>query len=238
MAGAPGVEVTITGSDFTSADEVSFGSSDATFTILDDGEITAVVPDGATSGPIIIYTADGVATSTHSFTVSTAPVIATLTPATARVGDVIIIDGNGFSDQMELFFAAATDGGTIGPPDFGVDGGADFGDGGIQGVVAPFSCLSDSEVSVIVPADAVSGPITIYAAGGESQSPMPFTLDTDPVALPTVVAFMPTSGSPGTSVVVSGSDFEAGVSEVSIGGTDAQFAVDADDQISLVVPVG
>jgi cytochrome c peroxidase len=65
-----GAGVTITGTNFTGATAVSFGGKAATFTVNNSGTVTTSVPFGAATGPIIVTTLDGTATSPASFTVT------------------------------------------------------------------------------------------------------------------------------------------------------------------------
>ena len=58
-----------------------------------------------------------------------------------------------------------------------------------------------------------------------------------PAVAPTISGFAPTSGSPGTSVAISGSGF-SGATSVSFNGTSASFAVNSDIQITATVPSG
>jgi len=69
MNGGPGTIVTISGSGFVGATGVQFnGFPAASFTLDSPTQITAVVPAGATTGPVTVTTADGSATSYNSFT--------------------------------------------------------------------------------------------------------------------------------------------------------------------------
>ncbi|MDQ6848372.1 MAG: IPT/TIG domain-containing protein, partial [Candidatus Dormibacteraeota bacterium] len=94
--GPVGTTVTITGSGFdtpSAATAVSFnGTSQPTFTVVDDGHITANVPTGATQGPIGVTTAGGAVTSSSSFTVGTAP-------ATAHVM-VVLLENRGYAATL------------------------------------------------------------------------------------------------------------------------------------------
>jgi len=68
-SGAAGTPIIITGSDFTNASEVQFNGTRASgFSIDSDTQMTATVPDGATSGPIGVVTPDDAAISSTSFT--------------------------------------------------------------------------------------------------------------------------------------------------------------------------
>jgi glucose/arabinose dehydrogenase len=69
-SGRAGTTVTILGDRFTGATMVKFhGKNAARFTVVSDGKITAVVMSGTTSGPIVVFTPVGTATSSSSFTV-------------------------------------------------------------------------------------------------------------------------------------------------------------------------
>jgi hypothetical protein len=67
--GAPGTAITINGTNFISPTAVQFNGVAATFTVNSTTQIVANVPNGATSGPITVTTANGIATSAGSFTV-------------------------------------------------------------------------------------------------------------------------------------------------------------------------
>jgi hypothetical protein len=77
-AAAPvGAKVTITGSAFDGATQVVFnGCVTTNFTVDSATQITAVVPKGATSGPIGVTTPTDAAVSADHFTVLTAAVVA------------------------------------------------------------------------------------------------------------------------------------------------------------------
>jgi hypothetical protein len=69
-SGSPGTAVTISGSNLTGATAVTFDGTAASFTATSGSEITAVVPNGATSGSISITTPTGTATSAKHFRVT------------------------------------------------------------------------------------------------------------------------------------------------------------------------
>jgi uncharacterized protein (TIGR03437 family) len=72
MSGPVGSTVTISGTNFTGATSVKFNGVTATFIVNSNTKITAAVPTGATTGTITVTTPGGTATSTSSFTVTTA----------------------------------------------------------------------------------------------------------------------------------------------------------------------
>jgi hypothetical protein len=68
---AGGTSVTVSGTDFTDVQGVSFGSVPAAgYSVISEGQITAVAPAGATAGPVSIRvtTEAGTASSAQSFT--------------------------------------------------------------------------------------------------------------------------------------------------------------------------
>ena len=68
-SGAVGSTVTIYGSHFVGTTRVAFNGVSATFKVLNSGNIVALVPLGATTGPIEVTNAGGTGTSAKSFVV-------------------------------------------------------------------------------------------------------------------------------------------------------------------------
>ena len=71
--GIPGTTVTLNGSNFTGTTSVTFNGTGASFTFVNDSQITAVVPsDGLTKhGPISVTNGGGTTLTSSNFTVST-----------------------------------------------------------------------------------------------------------------------------------------------------------------------
>jgi hypothetical protein len=69
-SGAVGTPVTITGTNFSGASSVKFGTVSATFKVVSDTQITTTVPTGAVTAPISVTNAIGTGTSPTSFTVT------------------------------------------------------------------------------------------------------------------------------------------------------------------------
>ena len=69
-SGPVGTPVVITGTSFTQATAVKFGSIAATFTVNSDTQITAMVPTGAVTAKISVTTPGGTVTSATAFTVN------------------------------------------------------------------------------------------------------------------------------------------------------------------------
>jgi hypothetical protein len=85
--GPANTSVTITGTNFTGATTVTFNGIPATFTLASATQITATVPPNATTGPISVIAAGGLAVSAAPFTISsTATNAAALPPTLTAVG--------------------------------------------------------------------------------------------------------------------------------------------------------
>lgn len=137
--------VTITGKYFSSkADNtVSFNGIDATIVAANISIIKAVMPEGATSGDIVV-TSDGlVSTNSLSYTVIE-PIIPTITsidPTSGKVGETVTITGTDFSTTPE-------------------DNEVRF-----NGVQASVTASTATTITTIVPAGATTGNITVTRDG-------------------------------------------------------------------------
>ncbi len=151
-SGPVGTMVTLTGTNLLGASAVKFnGFNAASFTVDSATQITATVPNNATSGTISVTTPGGTATSAGSFTVTApAPTITNIAPASGPVGTNVTVTGT------NLLGATAVQ---------------------INGMAAPnFSVDSATQITVVVPAGATSGPIAVTTAGGTATSASSFTV--------------------------------------------------------------
>src|SRR5207247_8012070 len=76
-----------------------------------DLQITATVPNGATSGPIQVSTPGGTATSASSFTVTTPPAppsISSFSPTSGPVGTSVTITGTNFTGATAVQIGRAS----------------------------------------------------------------------------------------------------------------------------------
>jgi hypothetical protein len=82
-SGPVGTQVTIAGANFVGTTDVQFNNAHAmSFTVDSATQIRAVVPTGATTGPIAVKNAAGTALSAASFTVATgAPLVSLFAPS-------------------------------------------------------------------------------------------------------------------------------------------------------------
>ena len=91
IKGRPGELVEITGSGLLQTSGVRFGVMQAAFEIISDQRLRAVIPTGATSGPITIHLERGFVISQEIFQV--APAIIHFEPELGSAGDTILLEG-------------------------------------------------------------------------------------------------------------------------------------------------
>ena len=102
-----------------------------------------------------------------------------------------------------------------------------------NGTPATVTNWGDSSITVTVPAGAVSGKVVV-TVDGQASNGVTFTVGTDPV----ISALNPSSGSVGTTVMVSGANFGStqGTSTVTFNGTSATPTSWSDSSITATVP--
>jgi hypothetical protein len=169
-----GTTVLIKGSNLSGATSVSFmepgGSFAASFTVLDDSTISAVTPNvtaagGSLSAPtamdVRVTTPIGTSTITTAdqFTfIPVAPTISGFTPSSGPVGTLVTLTGTNLAfagDSTEVLFTGC-------------------GAGAANGV--PAGIVSSGTITATVPACALTGPVTVFTAGGAATSAQSFTV--------------------------------------------------------------
>ena len=200
--------VTITGSNFTGATQVTIGGTAVqSFTVQDPGHITTATPPG-TAGPVNVsvtvpQASPSTGTGTGIFTyVAPVPQVLSVQPSTGGTvgGDSVTIRGTALSNASNVKFGSNT-------------------------VSCPSSnctLVSDNEIDVKSPASASAGTVdvTVTTPGGTSTTS---TLDQFTyVALATVTGISPTSGpaAGGNQVTITGTNFSA-ASKVKFGSVSA-----------------
>lgn len=93
LRGQVGHRVILTGSHLTGATRVMFGRVRASFTIDSDTQITTTVPDGATSGPILVRLAEGTFSSVMEYVVKHTRRVTLTMNDDATFGQVSVVDG-------------------------------------------------------------------------------------------------------------------------------------------------
>ena len=220
-SGLVGATVTVTGSFFTEASDVTLNGLAITgFTVVDANTITFDVPAGATSGPITVTTPGGTATSAGTFTVlapNPVPTIASLAPNTAVAGSasqLLTVAGTGFVSGSVVTF---------------------------NNINLTTTYVSATQLTATVPATALTTAgsynvtVTSPAPGGGTSAAVAFTVT---AAAPTIVSFTPTTGGPGTPVTITGTNF-TGATQVRIGSFNVpMFMVVSATSITLTLPAG
>ena len=152
-AGVIGGTVTVTGANFTGATSVTLNGVPITaFTVVNATTITFTLPPGVSSGPIVIITPIGTATSTP-YSVLPPPIISRFAPASGGVGLPVVLTGANFTGATAV---------TVG------------------GTAAVFTVASATSITLTVPAAAVTGPIAVTTSGGTSTSGTNFTVTVPP----------------------------------------------------------
>jgi hypothetical protein len=221
---------------------VSFnGTAAPGFVVNSATQITVSVPNGALSGPLRVTGSSGaVATSAASFDTGSLPIGASLTTCGGTFFDSGGPAGD-YQDSEDLIS-------TLTPATAGAK---------VQLVFSAFeteSCCDnlsiydgpDTSAPLIGTFAGTTSPGTITATNATGQLTCVFHSDGSVSALgflatvscvsgPAVSSFTPTSGLPGTSVVITGTGF-TGATDVRFNGTAAPFTVDSDTQITTTVP--
>jgi len=141
--------ITINGVSLTQTANVTIGGKAATFKVINDSEVSAIVPGGAKNGQkICITTAGGTVCSAGTFTVE--PKIISFSPTSGPVGTLVTIKGTTFTGTTKVTFGG--------------------------GVATSFQVINDSEVQALVPGTAKTGKIQATTPGGTATSATNFTV--------------------------------------------------------------
>jgi YD repeat-containing protein len=213
-SGLAGTSVTISGANFGAtqgSSTITFNATVATaISSWGSGQIVAVVPTGATTGPVVV-TVGGVASNGVTFTVgSQAPSITSLSPNLGAIGTVVTISGNNFGSTQGS--STVTFNGTAGTP----------------------SSWSNTSIQLAVPTGATTG-MVLVTVGGIGSNGLLFTIGT----IPTLTSLSPTSGAVGASVTLTGTNFGSvqSNSQVTFNGVAAPVTSWSPTLITAQVPV-
>lgn len=136
------------------------------------------------------------------------PTIASFNPQTGPAGTQVVITGTNFTGATAVSF------------------------GGVP--AAAFTVNSPTTITATVPANTVSGPISVTTPNGTASSATNFQVSPPP----TIASFTPSSGKVGSQVTLTGANL-TGATALTFGGTPAtQIAVNSPTQITATVPAG
>ena len=160
-SGPVGTRVTITGAGFSATaanNAVTFNGVSATVESATANQLVAVVPAGATTGPIGVTSPSGNAVSAASFIVGpgSAPTISGFTPTIGVAGSAVTITGTNFETAP---------------------GGNKVGFNGSLGAV---SSATTTTIGAVVPSTATSGHISVTTPNGRAVSSGDFFVPPSP----------------------------------------------------------
>src|ERR1700680_4727862 len=146
-SGAVGAAVTITGTNFGSTQgtsTVKFNGTTATVTSWSATSIVATVPNGATTGNVVVMVG-GNASNGSSFTVVAAPNITSLSPTSGAVGAAVTITGTNFGSTQGTSTVK------------------------FNGTTATVTSWSATSIATTVPSGATTGNVVVHASGVDSN---------------------------------------------------------------------
>jgi large repetitive protein len=148
-AGKPGEPIVLGGVALTSVTNVLFGTVNASFAPTADTQISAIVPTGAVTAPIVMQSPFGNATSPAPFLVES--VVTGFSPIGGVTGAVIVVTGFNLDTATYVAF---------------------------NGTLATATVTAPSQLHVTVPVGATTGPLTIGFSGGSNTTTTNFTVST------------------------------------------------------------
>jgi len=208
--GSAGMSVTVDGSTFgSSVGSITFNGTVAAVIAWGTTEIVAIVPVAATTGSVIVTTADGLVSNAVTFSV--APTISSLSPTSAPAGASITIVGFGF-----------------GP----VQGSSTVTFNGLPAIPSRWTA---TQIVVPVPGDAISGTV-IVSVGGFPSNGANFTVLPTPSINSVSPSFGPVGTS--VTITGSNFGTAQGSSTVFFGGTAVTATAWTATSIAALVPDG
>jgi YD repeat-containing protein len=181
-SGFAGTPVVINGAYFGTSQggtTVTFNGVTAIPTNWTDTQIFVPVPNGATSGPVVV-TVNGAPSNGFVFGVDATPSITGISPTSGAAGTVVTITGTNLGDSADQVLAS------------------------FSGATATPTSVSETSLVVAVPANAPAGDVTVTAnVDGHSGGGVSFTV----IPTPIISQVNPNSGVSGTPVYIAGNNF-------------------------------
>ncbi|MEU7519813.1 IPT/TIG domain-containing protein [Kitasatospora aureofaciens] len=210
---AGGTTVTLTGTGFTGATAVLFGTTAAaSFTVVSGTQITATTPPGTGTVQVTVVTGSGTSNGVpFTYTTAPLPTLASVAPSSgpAAGGTTVTLTGTGFATATAVRFGALP--------------------------ATSFTVVSDSHITAVAPAGTGTVQVTVTTAGGTSNG-IPYAYSAAPVLSGVSPNQGPTSG--GNTVTLTGTGF-TGATAVAFGAAAAaSFTVVSPTQITAVAPAG
>lgn len=212
-SGPPGTSVQIVGRFFRSDQTVLLGETEVSVGTRLPNRLTVTIPSRATSGHFQIRLADGTTVQGPEFRVLAAPpapVVTSLAPDHAAPGAEVRILGEHFSARLTENTVTL---------------------GTLPVVVRT---ATPTELAVIVPTGAATGPFTVAVTGAGQVASPSFTVDVGVQ----VASFEPVVASPGTRITIHGTGFatRATANRVFVNGTSARVVSASATELAFDVP--
>ncbi|MGZ8272812.1 MAG: IPT/TIG domain-containing protein [Burkholderiaceae bacterium] len=206
-AGGAGSTISVSGAGFAGLQAASIGSAVATFTVVSDGQLQLVVPQGAQTGRIELTASGRTVLSSTDFAVSAIPQLTSLSPTSVLPGARVTL--NGFNlDRVNQVRVNTT--------------------------VLPIVTQAPASMTVDVPGTATSGLVTLVDAGGTER---PQSQQLTVVAPMTLTSFTPTSVVTGQALTLNGTNLDRATAVVFSGGASAPVATrSGTTRITVTVP--
>jgi uncharacterized repeat protein (TIGR03803 family) len=147
--GKEGADIRILGQGFSSSSVVKFDGVAAASTTRESTFISATVPAGALTGSVTVTTGATTLTSNTAFLVT--PTFPSFNPTSGPVGTPVVLTGTGLTQTTKVTF------------------------GGVA--AAHVTVNSDTQVTALLPAAAMTGKIVITTKGGAVESTTDFTVN-------------------------------------------------------------
>jgi len=206
QSGAPGTQVTITGTDLYPVDAVYFGTDEstrATVVSQTSTKVVVTVPPNAVSSPITLYSFSIPTTSSLTFYLP--PSISDFSPRKGTIGTQVTINGSGFSIPGVFTYVF------------------------FNGVSAPQGQVtSDTQITVLVPKGASTGFITVSNITGTVNSVGYFYLN------PTITSFTNRVAT-GQNLQIYGTSF-LGVTSVALAGQALNYSILSGTNLQVTIP--
>jgi large repetitive protein len=154
---ATNMVISIHGENFSGATNVIIGGASVApnaFAVTAPSQIRALVPFGATNGPVTVATPAGRAVSETNFIVTgPGPIIDFVNPPVSPPGETVVIRGANLTNVTSVRF---------------------------NNVAANFSMVSHTQLRAVVP-NATTGPLTVTTTRGTTNAPQNFVVTRAPV---------------------------------------------------------
>lgn len=146
-SGPPGATVTIQGTDLSQVYAVTFGGVPADFSVLSATRLIAIVPKHVLSGPVIVESRTGNASSPTHFLAP--PRVLRVRPARAAPGTTILIEGANFGNATHVYLGTT-------PIDF--------------------QRTSSSQIFAVLPNATTNAQLAVVSSVGFGLSPSPYAI--------------------------------------------------------------